>query len=520
MPNAIAGRLRNGASMTSQPPPSGPPTEPPYGPPSGPPSGPLAGPPSGGGTSGPSSVPPPPSGPPGDSGPPSGGGNGSSGSGGRPHRPWWRSPKGLALAAGTLVVAVVATVVIVGNQGSKTEAIPAANEVALQAPADPGPAPFTPSVETQGMTAPAPATSAAQQPGGTTHPGGATSAGSTSAALHSVEGSSAGLYGGAMGKSSCDTERLIGMVSTGDTGRAWAAGAGIAQADIPGYLRSLTPAYLRVDTRVTNHSYKGGASVEYQSALQAGTAVLVDAQGVPRVRCACGNPLGPPKLMSNAKYTGKAWTGFQPSSLIVVVPAPQPVTAIVLVNIDTGGWFARATGQIRIVDKPVEPPKGPLAPGVPPPAVWKPTTPSGSPASGTASGATTSGATTSGATTSGATTSGSTTSGSTTSGATTSGATTSGSTTSGSTTSSGGPSSSSATTSTGTPSATKSTASTAPSTATTTATTATTAGKPTTTVTSAATTVTTSAKSTAAACATTAPSTLPPCPTTQAATPS
>ncbi|MFD8753826.1 DUF6777 domain-containing protein [Kitasatospora sp. NPDC059577] len=399
---------------------------------------------------------------------------------------------------------MVATVLIVSNQGSHTEAIPAANEVALQAPADPGPAPFTPSVETQGMTAPAPATSAAQQPGGASpHPGGATSKGGSPATLHSVEGSSAGLYGAQMGKSSCDTERLIGMVSGGDTGRAWASAAGIAQADIPAYLRSLTSAYLRVDTRVTNHSYKSGAVAEYQSVLQAGTAVLVDSHGVPRVRCACGNPLGPPKLMSNAKYTGKAWTGFQPSSLIVVVPAPQPVTEIVLVNVETGGWFARLTGRIEVVDKGVEPPKV-LVPGVPPPAPWQPSTPSGSgktsgpttsgptTSSSTTSGSTTSGSTTSGSTTSGSTTSGSTSSGSTTSGSTTSGPTTSGPTTSGATTSSGGPSSSSATTSTGTPPATKSTSSAATATATTgtptSAVATTTTGKPTVTSTSVAST--------------------------------
>ncbi|RKT08837.1 hypothetical protein BX285_7204 [Streptomyces sp. 1114.5] len=425
------------------------------------------------------------------------------------------------MAAGAVAAAVVATVLIVNNQGSHNEAVPAANEIALQAPPDPGPDPFTPSVETQGMTAPAPApVTSPAQPGG-----GATSKPSSPAVLHSVEGSSAGLYGGAMGKSSCDTERLIGMVSAGDKGRAWASGAGVAQADIPGYLRSLTPAYLRVDTRVTNHNYKSGAVVEYQSALQAGTAVLVDAQGVPRVRCSCGNPLKPPVLVSNAKYTGKAWTGFQPSTLIVVVPAPQPVTQIILVNVETGDFFARLTGRAEIVDKHVEPPKGPLVPGIPPPSPWKPSTPSG-PAttttkgstSATTSGSTTSGSTTSGSTTSGSTTSGSTTSGSTTSGSTTSGSTTSGSTTSGSTTSgstTSGSTTSGSTTTSGGPSSTSATSTTTGTT--TSAGSTTTTSKPTTTVSAPATT--TAPKTPTATCASTAPSTLPPCPTTAVATP-
>ncbi|MBD0690021.1 DUF6777 domain-containing protein [Streptomyces sp. CBMA123] len=414
------------------------------------------------------------------------------------------------MAAGVVVAAVVATVLIVSNQGGKHEAVPTANEVALQAPADPGPAPFTPSVETQGVSAPAPAptTTAAQQPGG-----GPKSASPT--VLHSVQGASAGLYGGTMNRPSCDTERLIGMVSSGDGGRAWASAAGIEQSAIPSYLRSLTSAYLRVDTRVTNHSYKSGAVVEYQSVLQAGTAVLVDSQGVPRVRCACGNPLKPPVLVSDAKYTGKAWAGFQPSTLIVVVPAPQPVTEIILVNIETGGWFSRLTGRIDVVDKHVGPPQGPLAPGVPPPAPWKPTTPTAtaSTSGATSSGATPSGATTSGSTTSGSTTSGSTTSGPTTSGSTTSGSTTSGSTTSGSTTS--GPTTSGSTTSG--PTTSGSTTSGSPTKMTSPPATSTSANSPTKMTSPPATS--TSANTRTATCATAAPSTLPPCTTASATTP-
>ncbi|WP_051709586.1 DUF6777 domain-containing protein [Streptomyces sp. NRRL S-350] len=425
--------------------------------------------------------------------------------GGRPRRPWWRSGKGLALAAGTVAVAVVATVLIVNNQGGHNEAVPAANEVALQAPADPGPDPFTPSVETQGVSAPAPVSSPAQPGGAASHPGGATPKSSSAAALHSVQGSSAGLYAGTMGKSSCDTERLIGMVSTGDTGRAWASAAGVAQADVPAYLRSLTPAYLRTDTRVTNHNYKSGAVVEYQAALQSGTAVLVDAQGVPRVRCSCGNPLKPPVLVSNAKYTGKAWAGFQPSTLVVVVPAPQPVAEIVLVDFRTGGWFSRLTGRIEIVDKHVEPPKGPLAPGIPPPGTWTPTTPSGT-ASAPTSGSTS--ATTSGATTSGSTTSGSTTSGSTTSSG---GPSPSSGTPSGSTASTGTSAASTGASTSGQPPSSAATSS-GPTTGTTTS-----AGKPTATSTSAG---PATPPSPTATCATTAPSTLPPCPTTGSATPS
>ncbi|MFF2120064.1 DUF6777 domain-containing protein [Kitasatospora sp. NPDC058184] len=442
---------------------------------------------------------------------------------------------------------MVATVLIVNNQGGNHPAVPTANEVALQAPADPGPDPFTPSVETQGVSAPAPGSAVptpAPTPAPTVtptaqHPGGASSRSGSPTALHSVEGSSAGLYAGTMGKPSCDTERLVGMLSTGDTGRAWASAAGIAQADVPGYLRSLTSAYLRVDTRVTNHTYKSGAVVEYQSALQAGTAVLVDAQGVPRVRCSCGNPLKPPALVSNARYTGKAWAGFQPSTLIIVVPAARPVTEIILVNVETGGWFSRMTGRVEVVDRPAEPPKGPLVPGIPPPGPWTPSTPSAT--SSTSPGTTSPGTTSPGATSPGATSPGTTppgtpspgtptssgATGATPSGSTGAGVTSSGPTTPGATspTSSGQPPGTATTTSTPPPSTVTTGAPTqtqtqtqtpTPVTRTPSAATATTAA----TTATGTTATTTTAQAPTATCASTAPSTLPPCPTASAATPS
>ncbi|WP_395292762.1 DUF6777 domain-containing protein [Kitasatospora hibisci] len=465
--------------MSSQPPPSGPP----FGPPSGPPSGPLSGPPSGG-RSGP---PGPPSGP---SGPGSAGGAPGGPSGGRP-TPWWRSGPKLALVAGTAVLAVVATVLIVNsNSGSSpSDAIPAANEVALQQPSDPGPAPFTPSVETAAVSAPQPTT------GATT-----TTAAASPTGIHSVQGSSAGLYAGTMSKPSCDVEKLISMTSTGDSGRAWASAQGIQQSAIPSYMRSLTSAYLRVDTRVTNHGYKGGAAVAYQSVLQAGTSVLVDAQGVPRVRCGCGNPLKPPELVSDAKYTGKSWTGFQPSQVIIVVAAPQPVREIVLVNVETGGWFARVTGQIKVEDTPVKAPKE-LAPGIPPAEPMEVVSPSAS-VSGSPSGST----------------SVSSTSGSPSGPSSPASTATKGPTTGGTSTppaSSGPPTTATATaTATVTSTATAPTTATATGTATTTATATATA---TTTVSSGSATATTTATGTTgttpatATCATISPSTLPPC---------
>ncbi|MFF1950921.1 DUF6777 domain-containing protein [Kitasatospora herbaricolor] len=260
----------------------------------------------------------------------------------------------MAPIVGTAVLALVAGLLIVTHQSGGSSS-PALKEVALQTPADAGEAPFTESVATET----GPAESAAASAAGQVSPSGTT-------AIRSVQGSATGLYGGEMKKPACDVEKLITQTASGDKGKAWAAAEGIEQSAIPGYLRSLTSVVLRADTRVTNHNYQNGSANGYQAVLQAGTAVLVDSQGVPRVRCACGNPLTPPVLASGGvTYTGKAWSSFQPSSLIVVTPAPAPVTQIVLVNVSTGTWFARETGHPTTADKPVPAPKEPLAPGVP-----------------------------------------------------------------------------------------------------------------------------------------------------------
>jgi hypothetical protein len=81
------------------------------------------------------------------------------------------------------------------------------------------------------------------------------------------------------------------------------------------YIDSLTPVLLRSDTRVTNHGFRDGWATPYQAVLQAGTAVLVDNTGVPRARCACGNPLTPPQAVpTTPTYQGTPWPGFTPGT--------------------------------------------------------------------------------------------------------------------------------------------------------------------------------------------------------------
>ncbi len=130
--------------------------------------------------------------------------------------------------------------------------------------------------------------------------------------------------------------------------RAFASVQKIEPSAVPECLRSLTPVQLRTDTRVTNHGFRDGKAMAYQAVLQAGTAVLVDDRGVPRVRCACGNLLLPPVAQeSTPKQTGKAWPGYRASDVVVVEPSSKPVDEFVMVDPENGDWFTRPAGRHR-----------------------------------------------------------------------------------------------------------------------------------------------------------------------------
>ncbi|MDT9696448.1 DUF6777-containing protein [Streptomyces sp. P17] len=252
---------------------------------------------------------------------------------------------------GTLVTAcALATALLVTGCGSENDKGTAASgEVFLQPVAAQGPDPFTDST----------ATSTATQPPVTRTP----QSTPTADGVRSYLGSTPGLYGGTERVGSCDVNRQIGYL-TADQGkaRAFAGAAGISQAGIPDYLRGLAPVVLRADTRVTNHGYRDGRATTYQAVLQAGTAVLVDNRGVPRVRCACGNPIEPPVATQGSPATsGRAWSGYRPAQVIVVTPAPQVITSITIINIVNNTWIERRIGHEVDYDRPVPRPE-PLKP--------------------------------------------------------------------------------------------------------------------------------------------------------------
>nr|WP_206327489.1 DUF6777 domain-containing protein [Streptomyces sp. S3(2020)] len=252
-------------------------------------------------------------------------------------------------STGTFVTACTLStaLIVVGCVGSGDENTKSSGELFLQPVAAQGPDPFTDSTATPTATAsPVTRTQQPAQPG-----------------VRSISGGTPGLYGGTVGSGSCDVNRQIGRLTADRAkGRAFAQVEGIPQDSVPSYLRSLTSVVLRADTRVTNHGYRDGRTTTYQSVLQSGTAVLVDTRGVPRVRCACGNPLTPARTTSGSTATsGRAWSGYRHGQVVVVAPAPRVVTHLTIIDIVDNTWIERRCGRDTRHDHVVPRPE-PVAP--------------------------------------------------------------------------------------------------------------------------------------------------------------
>lgn len=164
-------------------------------------------------------------------------------------------------------------------------------------------------------------------------------------AVNTISGAAPGLYGGTNLLDTCDKQQLIDfLVTEVEKGTAWAEVEGIALDDLPEYIRGLTDVILQADTRVVNHGFRDGRANPINSVLQAGTAVLIDNFGIPRVRCMCGNPLLPAvELSVDVSIQGTAWPGFSLSKTVAV----QAVTRVGEFEIDdmvSGLRFVKRVG--------------------------------------------------------------------------------------------------------------------------------------------------------------------------------
>ncbi|MEW2070914.1 DUF6777 domain-containing protein [Streptomyces sp. NPDC007346] len=238
-----------------------------------------------------------------------------------------------ALTAGALLAAAGC-----GDGGDRTTkgttGTAEAEDVLLQPLAEPGPGPFTKSTA---RATPSPSATRSPREGD----------GSGTRTVHRVSGAVPGLYGGERSKASCDVEQQARLLTADqDKGRAFAEVAGVEAVQIPGYLRSLTPVVLSADTQVTSHGYSAGSATAFQAVLQAGTAVLADSRGLPRVRCACGNPLERPVVAKGqVTHRGERWAGFDPERILAIDPGVRPVTGLVIVDTADNTWIERTVGD-------------------------------------------------------------------------------------------------------------------------------------------------------------------------------
>lgn len=171
-----------------------------------------------------------------------------------------------------------------------------------------------------------------------------------------------GEFGGSTKPGTCDAEKLKNFLTDSKNSakaREWARVMNISTDQIPTHIDQLTPVVLRHDTLVTNHEYKDGKAVPFDALLQAGIAILVDRQGLPAVKCSCGNPLLP--YEGNVKKTSvqftdgnTKWAGYQQDRIVVVKPPPgsQKIERLQLVDVhDPDHGINRPIGTEGEADK-------------------------------------------------------------------------------------------------------------------------------------------------------------------------
>ncbi|MEU1451845.1 PASTA domain-containing protein [Streptomyces avermitilis] len=176
-------------------------------------------------------------------------------------------------------------------------------------------------------------------------------------------GNTPGLYGGTRKPTICDVNRLKTFLTDPRNDRkahVWAQVLKISQDEIPAYLDRLTPVLLRHDTLVQNHDYKKGRATPFNSLLEAGIAILVDEQGLPAVKCSCGNPLRPfagdaSRISVTFENGNKKWDGYDRASLVAVKPAPRRIEQLALVDVDNPDrGITRPAGTTGAHDSPFD----------------------------------------------------------------------------------------------------------------------------------------------------------------------
>lgn len=243
---------------------------------------------------------------------------------------WWPVVvAGLWLLAAVLVLVAV---VVTRSDDATLSYLPPANTVRLEPVTYRNDAAFTDSVTAVPLEAlpELVAKTKANQPAPATGP---------------VDGHTALLYASRGPEPVCKAAALSAALAADSTlASAWANAAHVDTSAIDATIASLTPVVLTRDTAVTNHIYTSGKPRAYQAVLQSGTPVMVDATGVPRVQCSCGNPLGNPAEQRPATTDGHAWDNFDTAAVAVVTPAAAPAPQLETIDLDTAQPSTTPTG--------------------------------------------------------------------------------------------------------------------------------------------------------------------------------
>ncbi|MDH6246234.1 DUF6777 domain-containing protein [Mycobacterium sp. OTB74] len=175
---------------------------------------------------------------------------------------------------------------------------------------------------------------------------------STERGVRVVAGTRPGLYGATDRASSCNAAAVANYLdSHSDEARVWSRTFSIEPQQVPAYLNTLTPVVLNVDAWVTAHRYANTGSVPFQTVLQAGTPVMIDPVGVPRVHCKSGSPLKPPANTNLAKLDdvrGMAWPNYAPEKVVAVAysagGAGSPVSEFSVLDLGSAEEIIRKVG--------------------------------------------------------------------------------------------------------------------------------------------------------------------------------
>lgn len=170
----------------------------------------------------------------------------------------------------------------------------------------------------------------------------------TDRGIRLVAGRQPELYGVTSEPHACDVTTLANQLDAETSvAQTWGLALGLTTQQIPYYLNTLTPVVLLDDTWVSTYALTGGSNAQRQAILQAGTAVLIDPLGVPRVHCVSGGPLTPPANDDLAQYRveGESWPGFSKQTVLAVAFGGAESTGeFAVLDVTTGQPASRKAG--------------------------------------------------------------------------------------------------------------------------------------------------------------------------------